>query len=144
MERNRQDKKDNKTLPFLVAFLLCDMVIREEGTGKDTLVGIFDRVVSKQFPIDQNMTVYFRLANVIGHYEFRIDYVQVRTDKILFQARFERDFPEIFSEYSFRLRPPMVPIPEPGQYEFRLWANGHYVGRRTFIAEKIPKEEGLL
>ena len=143
MERNRQDKKDNKTLPFLVAFLLCDMAIREEGTGKDTLVGIFDRVISKQFPINQNMTIYFRLANLIGHYEFRIDYVQIRTDKILFHVKSKTDFPKILSEGAFKLGPLVVPIPEPGQYEFRLWVNNHYVGRRTFIAEEMPKEEGL-
>ena len=126
--------------PFPLALLICGSAITEAGTNKKTLVGIFDRVWAKQFPVNQTMTIYARLTDAQGRYEFRIDYVQVKTDKKLAEGKIsEVDIADRLQTSDILMTPPPVLIPEPGQYEFRLWANDRYVGRVKFTAE-LAKE----
>jgi hypothetical protein len=47
-------------LPKEVAFLLCDRVKREHGTGKAIIDGVFDRVRVKQLPGALNCTLFVR------------------------------------------------------------------------------------
>ena len=73
-----------------------------------------------------------------GSYTFRMDYVQVRTDKVLTQGQMPGiTFDSRFSIVELLLDPPPVPIPEAGQYEFRIWANDRYVGSTRFTAEQL-------
>lgn len=125
--------------PFPLALLLCDSVIVDEQSKKKTLVGVFDRVLAKQFPARHRpVTIYVRLTDAEGRYNFRIDYIQARTDKVLAQGKITGvDIPNRSRVHEIILRPLPVPIPEPGEYEFRLWANDRYVAQVKFVAEQI-------
>src|SRR3972149_6201829 len=48
--------------PALNAMLICDMTIREEVTGKTSLIGIFENIEARQFPVRQGLLcVYAKL-----------------------------------------------------------------------------------
>ncbi len=128
--------------PFPLALLLCDSVITDEDSKKKTLVGIFDRILVQKFPTAYRpLTIYARLIDAEGTYDFRVEYVQVKTDKILAQGSFSGiKVEDRLSPIEILLTLPSIPIPKPGQYEFRIWANKFYVGRISFIAEKISQK----
>jgi hypothetical protein len=115
--------------------LLCDQVITEAGSNKKSLIGTFDGVLWPGQPVVLPVAIYAKITDAEGSYRFHIDYVYVPTDKRL--ARVTLDHPvEIpdrlrFSELALHLP---APVPEPGLYEFRLFANDAYVGRAVFSA----------
>ena len=121
--------------PYLLAMLLCDQAIVEAGTNKKTLVGIFDRV--NVVGVGLTPGVYAKLTDAEGRYRFRIDYVHVPTDRMLGQAE-TPDLIEVrdrLESFELVVRFPAV-VDQPGLYEFRLFANGAYVGRTTFSAQQ--------
>ena len=70
------DQEERLSTPFPLALLLCDSVIVDERSKKKTLVGVFNRVWAKQFPTTYSpLTIYARLTDAQGRYDFRIDYV---------------------------------------------------------------------
>ena len=109
--------------PSRLAMLVADVAIREEGTGKVSLIGIFDQIRAGTFPMSHGqLVVYARMTDAEGHYEFRLQLVRLEDDlaagEVIFQLgglRFERA----------------------GRYEFRLHANGRYVGGCPFAVIQV-------
>ena len=127
----------SSVVPFLLAILVCDTDAVEPGSGKKTLIGIFDRIVVDQFAITHPCTLYFKITDAQGRYKFKVEYVQVSTGTKLAGA--ESNVVVIDNRLQVRdfiLSTPPLSIPEAGQYEFRLYANDMYLGRATIMAEK--------
>jgi len=130
------------TIPYSLAMLLCDQVIVDERSKKKTLVGLFDIIYSKSFPTKHpSLSIYTRLTDAEGQYNFRMDYVQVKTDKLLGRA----DMPPIDVTDRLKINElvmqfPPIDIPEQGEYEFRLWANERYISRVKFTALKLEEK----
>jgi hypothetical protein len=135
-------EESNKGIaPFLVAILLCDDVIQDANTKKNSLIGIFDRIFSEKFPATHpKFKIYMKMANAEKEYDFIVEYVQVKTDKVLAKGYLTIKVPSGFAYADIVLDPPPITIPEPGDYEFRLYANLHYIGRIKFTAEKVIKK----
>ena len=127
--------------PYPLAILLCDQIIVDDRSKKKTLVGIFDLIYARQFPAKHHsLSVYVRLTDAEGQYKFRMDYVQIKTDKLLGRA----DIPAVtitdrLKAHELVMEFPPIEIPEPGDYEFRLWANDRYIGRVKFTAVEGAK-----
>jgi len=134
-------KSQDTPTPFLKALLLCEEIIVDERSKKKTLVGIFDNINVEKFPyVHLRLMIYVRVMDAQGEYRFRIDYVQVKTDQLLGRS----EIPPITIQDRLRtqeliITPPPIPIPAPGEYEFRLWANDRYVGRVSFTATERPR-----
>ena len=63
--------------PAYSAMLICDMAIREEGTGKVSLIGIFENVSATVFPARHPLLcVYCKLTDAQGDYAFRLELVR--------------------------------------------------------------------
>jgi hypothetical protein len=127
--------------PYPLAILLCDQIIVDEISKKKTLVGIFDLIYAKQFPIiHRPLSAYVRLTDAEGKYDFRMDYVQVKTDKRLGHAEIPAvSIPDRLKAHELVMEFPPIKIPKPGDYEFRLWANNRYLGRAKFTAVEVTK-----
>jgi len=128
--------------PYPLAILLCDQIIVDEISKKKTLVGIFDLIYAKQFPAEHRpLSVYVRLTDAEGQYAFRMDYVQVKTDKLLTHAEIPGvSITDRLKAHELIMQFPPIKIPEPGEYEFRLWANDCYIGRMKFTALKLGEK----
>ena len=118
--------------PSIKALLVCDAVAQEAGSGKKSLLGIFDKIVAGSFPhAHPQITVYFCIVDAEGSYDFRLELVQVNTDKIIAKAEVGplevKDRFDV-TDGSIALRG--LAFPAAGKYEFRLYAN------RTFLESK--------
>jgi len=119
--------------------LICDHVIIEHGSGKFCLFGVFDKIFSRSFPaVHPIMWVYSKVTDAQGQYDFRLEMVNLNNMQIIGEGTAngvviaDRMTPH---QITFRLSP--VPLPEPGRYEFRLSANGQYVGNQSVVVEQI-------
>ena len=125
--------------PYPLAILLCDQIIVDEISKKKTIVGIFDLIYAEKFPAEHRpLSVYVRLTDAEGQYAFRMDYVQVKNDKLLAQTEIPGvSINDRLKAHELIMQFPPIKIPEPGEYEFRLWANDRYIGRMKFTALKL-------
>ncbi|HEX9420024.1 MAG TPA: hypothetical protein VGA81_13305 [Methylomirabilota bacterium] len=110
--------------------LLCDQAIREGGTNKVTLVGIFDRIWNTQFPFQwtRPTAIYARVTDAEGEYDIRLELVRLDDEQTI--GRFEGRATLAGRMESSELIFPIdtLAFERPGRYEFRLFANRRQVG----------------
>jgi hypothetical protein len=113
--------------------LVCDQVIREQGTNKVSLIGVFDRITAPTLPaMHWSLAVYVTVLDAEGDYDLRLELVRVRDDMAVGRGEARVAVPDRFqpSEWIFNLQ--HLVFQEAGRYEFRLWANGRHVASKTF------------
>ena len=127
-----EDQPLSEVVPLLVASLVCDVAVADPSTGKKNLVGIFDRVHAAKFPTARSLSLYFKIADAQGRYDFEVRYVRVSTNEILAQAEGTVTVNDRLASSDLYLQFPPLSIPAPGRYEFQIWANSMFLGS-TFI-----------
>ena len=123
--------------PVLIAFLVCDQIIEDASTGKKTIVGVFDRIASANFPASHApSSLYVKLIDCEGDYEVKVEFAQVSTQTILLEwagtssSQSRHEYTELVLSW------PPLPLPELGEYEFRLWMDSKFVGNVRFKASQ--------
>jgi len=116
--------------PVPMAFLICDQVITDEATKKKTLVGVFDHIMVKQFPARHGpVALYARLFDSEGTHECGVDYIRTDTQEVLGNAKGQINVRSRNKSFEFSLNLPAIEIPEPGEYEFRLYLDNRMMHR---------------
>jgi hypothetical protein len=115
--------------------LICDQIITEQVTNKKSLIGVFDKFFSSNFPaLLPRIAVYVKLADAAGDYWFNLRIVNLKDESPLAEVRLQAQVPgneqytELALNMSFR-------VPEQGKYEFQLYADDYYLHRVTMLAE---------
>src|ERR1022692_1390437 len=93
------------------AILLCDQTILEAGTGKISVIGIFDSWNVLQFPtVIRPFTAFLQLTDGIGKYAVSVNVHDLQADQIIAQARVaEADFPERITKANLMIAVPPLP-----------------------------------
>src|SRR5881296_785716 len=73
----------SKVNPVLVAALICDAAVQDPSSGKKTLVGIFDRMMTAELPAYRPMSLYLKLTDAEGQYKLEIRFVHSETGNVL-------------------------------------------------------------
>jgi|GEM_PF-1782381 len=126
--------------PSCKAAILCDQAIRDAGTQKWTLVGLWDRIQiskepSKDAPIFHNQIgLYFYLVDTsVGEFPWMIELLHFGD---LIECDFELKGKVVVKDELLPLELGVnfrrVPIKAVGSYTFRLWINGKAVGDKDF------------
>ena len=120
--------------PILKAMLLCDSTLVEEGTHKRSLIGIFDRLKSREFPsVHPAMSVYVQFHELQGVFDFTLELVDLENEKTINRAVVKQfavrdrasDCELVFNLLSVR-------FDHPGDYEFRLYVGDLIFGQKSF------------
>jgi len=129
--------------PALIAMLLCDKAIREAGTNKVTLVGIFDRIFSPGFPFDwvKGVAVYARLTDAQGIYNMRIELVRMEDEQAVGRGEFQVTVEGRMRAHEITMEFGHLRFERPGKYEFRLFANNRYLGGASLDVVEIKTDE---
>ena len=127
-------------IPSVLAILLCDGIIIEQGTGKKTLVGLFNNLNAASFPTVQPVGFYASLTDLDGHYRFDIRVVRLagETEELMGGAEAEFESHDRLATLEMAVNLPPVPFTGPGRYEFQLFADGIYIGRATLNVQPRP------
>lgn len=134
-----EEQPASKVPPFLLAALVCDVAVTEPSTRKKSLIGIFDKITAATFPAGRPMSLYIRLTDAEGHYPMRIDFVHADKDALIARVEGAIDSVDrtitLDAHYEF----PPLPLPEPGRYEFRIYASDMYLGSAAIAVRPRPK-----
>lgn len=132
-------------IPTVLAMLLCDQVITDAESTKKTLVGLFDSVFASQVPVlyAKGFSIFARLSDVEGKYNFRVDVVFLDEDKALGSVTTKEVIaPNRLGFVELIIVVSGIGFEKYGKYEFQLYANDVYVGRTTLIVAKPPQQGG--
>jgi len=130
-------KQLSNVVPVLVAAIVCDVAVKDPSTGKVSLIGIFDRISVLNFPTKRPLSLYVKLTDAEGNYDFNVKYVQVESMKNLAGAGGSFVFKDRLASSDLFISFPPLPIPEEGRYEFQIWANSVFLGRAFIDAIKM-------
>lgn len=118
--------------PVVKAFLVCDTVIHEAETNKKSCIGIFHQINADRFPCRHGqLSIYANITDALGEYVFRLTLTSLMdgrevgagsTPSLSIPDRLQT------AELAFRLQ--NIAFPEPGKYEFTLFANDQLVAQK--------------
>jgi len=121
-------------MPVVLAVLLCDQIIMDAGSGKKSLIGIFDQITVGRFPAAHHrMAVYARLTDGRGRYTFRIDIVPMETEELVAQIPIgPLDWQDPMTPLDVVGEIVGLRLPTAGRYEVRIFANEAYLAHTSF------------
>jgi len=129
--------------PAYSAMLICDMAIREEGTGKVSLIGIFENVSATVFPARHPLLcVYCKLTDAQGDYAFRLELVRGEDLVVIGGGEFRVSVPGRRDIFDLIFQLGGLVFERPGAYEFQLSANGRHVAGKSFNVVQVPSPSG--
>ena len=137
-EQEQQEGAKGQGKPVLVAALVCDVAVKDPTSGKSSLIGIFDRVHVKQFPAKRPVSVYIKLTEAEGQYDFLVKYVYSNTGEKLAEAKGHFTSKDKLATVELNLQFPPIPMPGEGRYDFQVWVNGAFLGQTFMDAAGMP------
>src|SRR5260370_18177725 len=124
-------------IPSVLAMLLCDQIIIDAQTQKKSLIGIFDKFNSMAFPAAANIAVYVKLADAEGKYNFKIRVAHLKDERLIGEVSTDGTVQTRLEPAELAVYLHGFAVPEPGKYEFQLFANDVYLTRITMEAKQI-------
>ncbi|MBI4115149.1 MAG: hypothetical protein HY447_01085 [Candidatus Omnitrophica bacterium] len=124
-------------LPKALAMIICDEMIEDKRTNKKSLIGLFNRIVTNQFPSrHKKMNIFFSLTGGRGKYKTRLQQTYLPEMKVLGEIEGEIEFtdPTAVMEFNFELNE--VAFPYEGKYNFQLLIDNTPVIERIFEVVK--------
>jgi len=118
-------------LPYVMAFLPCDMIWQDPGTSKLYILGAFRQIQADGFPLHHaGFHVFVALSDGRGRNRMKVRLVSMDEEDIIFQRDFDADFddPLEVMEFSVSSRELVIPVPQP--YRLQLLANGELLMER--------------
>ena len=119
--------------------LLCDLTIREHGTGKMSLIGIFENISAARFPVvHRALTVYAKLADAEGDYAIRLELLRLDDSHMVTQGTLRAAFADRMTPGELTVNLENLGFERPGRYEFRLYADDRFVASKSFTVIQTP------
>lgn len=129
--------------PVVNAMLLCDHVHRDPTTGKHTLLGVLDTLRLPFLPaVLEAAAFYLSLTNLRGTYRLELAWLRGDTEEEL--ARLVRTAPTVMRDPLARVElalriPAGLPVPVPGRYILRFYANSRLVKDLAIIVARAAR-----
>ena len=124
--------------------LICDQIIAELGTGKKSLIGIFEIIGAFQFPaVIPRISVYARLMDGFGKYQFKLRLVKLKDESLIQEITLEGDIKDSMHASELVINMMGITLPEAGKYEFQLYSGEIYLHRATMELSQIQMQGGI-
>jgi hypothetical protein len=128
----------------LSAFLLCDSVARDAGTGKAIINGVFDRIWTRALPaVHASMAFYFRLVfdDPAEPHRFSLRYESPSHVQQMMGPELNLNVGATgVAEGAMNIQG--FVLPEAGQYRFSLFVDGEVVGDFIMTVELTGLQGG--
>jgi len=135
-------KKPTFRKPTLLSINICDQVIREEGTHKHSLIGMFSNINAMKFPcIHPCLHVYIAVTGGRGKQTGELRFINDETSKVVMDLKGEVEFPNPLAIVEMNFRIANLRLDKPGSYHFEFWLDKELVGQRHFTVNVRQKGE---
>jgi hypothetical protein len=120
--------------PTCKALLLCSQTIIEQGTGKVSLIGVFNSFFLTTIPGQTSACEAFcQITDAEGDYELRIEVQDLQDNSIIARAEQSHvSIPDRLTTANIIVPVPPLPITRPGIFDFVVFANGNEIDRQSF------------
>ena len=112
--------------PDVLAMLVCDQIITDRLTGKQSLIGMFSKVHARGFPASHpQLCVFVALTEGYGRTELTIRIVDsndARPPIVEGKGRVEFQNPRAIANLALQFHG--LVFPEPGEYRVQLYCRG--------------------
>jgi hypothetical protein len=130
-------------MPEVLAMILCDQVIRDQMTGKVSIIGSFSKINAEKFPaVHPRMAVYIALTDGEGDYQGALRFVFDETGHELFRGDFPVRLPNPLGVAEIHFAMPAISLPKPGKYHLDLLCDGELLKSRWFLAHQATRKGG--
>jgi hypothetical protein len=129
--------------PKVKAFLFCDQVIRSTD-GKYTVVGIFQRIHSPQFPVfHARFGMYMCLGGMNGSYDLLIEFTDPGEGATLGRAELRGlKHNKPLQDFETGINLPGLQFPKEGTFEVHVKCNDELLHVGTIRAVKVEPPQG--
>ncbi len=128
-------------LPVVKAFLVADGVIQDRGTGKWSVIGVFDQIYAATFPcFHPIVAIYVKLTDALGRYQVRVEFRDADDAVASTFEGIEFEVTDRTKAVEFGVTTQHLPLKKPGRYEFQLYLNGEWAAAVTLdvMLNKAP------
>lgn len=117
---------NNRPSPDVIALLVCDQIITDRLTGKQSLIGMFSKVHAVGFPATHpQLSVFVALTDGHGRTELTIRIVDSNDARPpIVEGRGAVDFKNPRAIANLALQFHGLTFPAPGEYRVQLWSQG--------------------
>lgn len=128
--------------PELKSFVVADHVLQEKVNDKWSIIGVFDRIYCREFPvIHASLGLFVKVADVQGTFPVKVEF-RDSEDRCLAMfggitvAAAGAPMPAAFGIQTYNL-----PLPHPGKYHFVLYFGAEVIGAIPIEAVMIAGEQ---
>lgn len=121
--------------PIVQTLLLCDHAIMEHGTRKISLIGLFENIYTKQFPLSINSYLYMWLSNGHGLSDIRARVMDLGLGQYISDDTFKVNFKDPMSGLGIA-HPVRLTFNHYGTYELVLLCENEML--KTFKLTVVP------
>ena len=116
----------NKPAPDVLSLIVCDQIITDRLTGKQSLIGMFAKVHAAGFPVAHpQLSVFVALTDGYGEVELLIRIVDANDDRPpIVEGKGKVNFKNPRAIANLALCFHGLRFPEPGEYRVQLYSNG--------------------
>jgi hypothetical protein len=123
----------------LLNMLICDGAHREPGSGKWTLLGLFNSINAGGFPTTHpQMVVYLAIKGAEGKIPLRVQIVpsdRKEEPLIKIEAELTVNDPRAVADLVVPLRG--TTFTKPGEYSLQVFANNELIGERAILTSLV-------
>lgn len=130
--------------PEILSLVVCDQIITDRVTGKQSLIGIFSVIHATNFPVNHpQLSVYTSLTNGHGSVDLMIRIVdsnEARQPLVQGQGKVEFHTPLAVANLALQFHG--LIFPEPGQYRVQLLCNGELLREARLQVMRATQRPG--
>jgi hypothetical protein len=136
-----------KPAPQVLTLIVCDQIITDRVTGKQSLIGMFSKVHSRGFPAAHpQLCVYAVLTDGHGTPEIAIRIVDANDARPpIVEGKGKVSFKDPRAIANLALQFHGITFPEPGEYRVQLYASGELLREARLelirVKPRPPKRE---
>lgn len=128
-------------LPIVLALIVCDDVWIDANSGKQTVLGIYGSVATRQFPyVMPRLAIYISLTECPPEMPIRVSVVDVDDQYppiVDGEQVIQSSDPREVAQGTVRAR--NVAFPAAGEYRVQLWACGELMVERRLLLIKMSE-----
>ena len=114
--------------PVVKSFLIADVVIQDRMTGKWSIIGVFDRILSHAFPvIHPQVAFYVKMGDLQGRYRIKVDFRDATDKQMGLIEGPPIEVKDVAQSFELGIGLANVKLDRPGKYQFQLFVNDEFV-----------------
>jgi hypothetical protein len=113
--------------PVVKSFLIADTVIQDRLSGKWSIIGVFDRIMTGAFPVFHPLALYLKLGDTEGRYKIKVELRDANDRQVALIEGNQIDVKAPIQTVELGLRMPPIPLEKAGKYQFQLHVNHEFV-----------------